>query len=214
MPRRITASTSGWAQTRSSTSGTVSRVSPPARSIGLLRLQRAGTQRVDRGAQLRRAAPRSSRPAAAQASAVSTPQPPAVVNDHDAPAAREGLRRERRGPFEGLLDGRRAQHAELAADAVEDAVVGRERARVARRRALALAARRRPSAAPAASRAVRRAHRGEEAARRRATPSRYAERDGGLRVGGEVLEVVGERASAPSCRSEIALLTPTPVSTA
>ena len=52
MPRKITASTAAWPATSSRTAGTVSRVSDPARSIGLLRLQRGGRIRVDRGAEV------------------------------------------------------------------------------------------------------------------------------------------------------------------
>src|SRR5262249_48129680 len=56
----------------------VSRVTRPARSIGLLRLQRAGTMP---SIAVRRSSGRgiSSRPAFTQASDVSTPQPPATV---------------------------------------------------------------------------------------------------------------------------------------
>ena len=63
----------------SSTSGIVSRVSPPARSIGLLRLQRAGTS-ASIFSLTGAGSATSSSPAAAQASAASTPHPPAVVN--------------------------------------------------------------------------------------------------------------------------------------
>src|SRR2546428_240049 len=78
-PRKRTASTSGCAHTRSSASGIVSRVSPPARSVGLWRLQRYGTI-VSTRARMSSGRRTSSRPAATQASAASTPQPPAVVN--------------------------------------------------------------------------------------------------------------------------------------
>ncbi len=82
MPRpryTITASTSGWRATSSSTSGIVSRVSPPARSIGLLRLHRGGSCSSIVGAQVVGQRRELERRSPAIASAVTTPQPPAVV---------------------------------------------------------------------------------------------------------------------------------------
>ena len=79
-PRYTTASISGCSATSAITSGIVSRVSPPARSIGLFRLQRGGSfvsiaSRRSSGS----GASTSSR-CAVIASAVTTPQPPAVVS--------------------------------------------------------------------------------------------------------------------------------------
>ena len=78
MPRWMIASTPSLAAIRSITSGIVSRVSPPARSIGLLRLQRGGTS-LSMAARRSSGSGINSRPCSAQASAAMTPQPPAVV---------------------------------------------------------------------------------------------------------------------------------------
>ena len=72
-------------RTSSITSGIVSRVSPPARSIGLLRLQRAGTSSSMRD-RISSGSGTSSRPWREQASAASTPQPPAAREHHRARA--------------------------------------------------------------------------------------------------------------------------------
>ena len=108
MPRKTTASTSGCAQIRSRTSGMVSRVSPPARSIGLCRLQRAGTSASMRGAQI---VGQRDHLEPGRGAGVGGEHAPAAGGgeDDDAPAARQRLRREGRGPLERLLDGRRAQ---------------------------------------------------------------------------------------------------------
>ncbi len=72
------ASTSGWRATISRMVGMVSLVSPPARSIGLLRLQRGGSS-ASSAATRSSGSASSSRSVPAMASAVTTPQPPAVV---------------------------------------------------------------------------------------------------------------------------------------
>ena len=127
----MTASTSGCAQSRSSTSGIVSRVSPPARSIGLPRLQRAGTRasiasRIESG--------RSIQFESFRGTCVRRQHAPSADRgkDHGSATVRKRLRRERRRPLESLFDRRRAQDAELATQAVEDPIVTGERARVTR----------------------------------------------------------------------------------
>ena len=111
-------------------------VSPPAKSMGLLRLHRGGSF-SSIAARRSSGSDASSRPGArAIASAVTTPHPPAVVSTA-VRGPRQRLRRERRRRLERLLDGRGARDPGLAAHAVEDAVVGREAAGVARRGALA-----------------------------------------------------------------------------
>ena len=72
--------TSGWVATSSITSGIVSRVSPPAQSIGLFRLQRGGSFWSIAAS---RSSGRSSSTRSGSrviASAVTTPQPPTVVS--------------------------------------------------------------------------------------------------------------------------------------
>ncbi|CAB4694970.1 unannotated protein [freshwater metagenome] len=78
IPRTSVASIDEWPTTASSTAGTVSFVSPPAKSIGLLRLHRGGSNpsRVDLRSSGRST---SSRFVVAVASAASTPHPPTVV---------------------------------------------------------------------------------------------------------------------------------------
>ena len=74
------ASTSGWSAISSITSGIVSRVSPPAQSTGLLRLQRGGSCSSIAAS---RSSGRSSSTRSGSrviASAVTTPHPPTVVS--------------------------------------------------------------------------------------------------------------------------------------
>ena len=127
--------------------------------------------------------------------------PAARGREHDhAPAARQRLRRERGRPLVGLLDRRRAQRAPLAADAVEDAVVARERAGVARGRALALG---RDAALHAARAACARVN-ARSASTKRA-PSAHAlevgERDRGLRDRRRSSRGSRRAWSARSCRT-------------
>ncbi len=118
--------------------------------------------------------------------------PAACGGEHDHPApARPGLRREGRCPFERLLDRRRAQHAELPADAVEHAIVAGQRPRVARSGALAFA---RGAALQQHERL-----RGSEAPERVEEGAPVADalgvcqRHRGVGVDGEVVQVVGDR---------------------
>ena len=117
-----------------------------------------------------------------------TPAPRGGEHDH-ATAGGQRLRRQGGCPLVGLLDGRRAQHAELAAHAVEDPVVAGERARVARRRPLALGG---DAALHEHQWLARRegAHRLDEAAAV-GNALQVGQRDIRLRVDGEVLQVVG-----------------------
>ena len=146
------------------------------------------------------------------ASAVTTPQPPAVVTTATSRAARQRLGREGRRGLERLLDGRGARDAGLAAHAVEHAVVARERAGVRRRGAL-----------PARGRAALEQH--ERLARRdraQAVEERAAvadaldvrEADRGRGVVGVVLEVVGDADHRGVARADTPRLIPMPVWTA
>ncbi len=106
-------------------------------------------------------------PQRAHASAASTPQPPAVVEHDHPPPARQRLRGERRRPLEGGFDVGARTAPSCSADAIEDAVVGGERA-VRERGALAFAR-------DAALHQHERLARGEPAHRRReAPPVRHA----------------------------------------
>src|SRR3974377_442643 len=109
-------------------SGIVARVSPPAKSIGLLRLHRGGSLSsiASRRSSGRGASSRTRERAMASAG---TPPPPAAVGGTG--PARQRLRREGARRLERLLDGDGARHPGLAAHGVEDAVVGGEAARVA-----------------------------------------------------------------------------------
>ena len=116
----MTASTRGAAPTISSTSGIVSRVSPPARSTGLLRLQRGGSFS---SIAARRSSGERQRGEAAACDRVGGDDAPAAGGRHDhgtfGPFGQR-LRGERRRRLERLLDRRGARDAGLAAHAVED----------------------------------------------------------------------------------------------
>ena len=125
--------TSGWAAISSITSGMVSRVSPPAQSTGLLRLQRGGSLVSICASRSSGSGIRRSTPEPAMASAVTTPHPPAVVSTTTFGPGRQRLGGERRRGLERLLDGGGPGDAGLAAHAVEHLVVGGQRAGVAGR---------------------------------------------------------------------------------
>ena len=154
---------------------------------------------VDRGAQVvgqRRRA--RGRRRATIASAVTTPQPPAVVTHRGARPGGQRLRRERRRRFERLLDRRRARDAGLAAHAVEDPVVGRERSRCGSPRRAGRPRSCRPSRArPACARATAREPLEERAPVGDALDVREAHR--GRVVVGVPVEVVGDRRPRPRC---------------
>ena len=126
----MTASTSGCPTMSSITSGIVSRVSPPARSTGLLRLQRGGSLRVDRGPQV--VGQRRRARGCVRAMRVGGDHAPAAGGgEHDdAVPLGQRLGGERGGRLERLLDGGRPRDAGLAAHAVEDPVVAGQRAGV------------------------------------------------------------------------------------
>ena len=167
----------------------VSRVSPPARSIGLPRLQRGGTS-ASIAARRSSGSAASARPAAAQASAASTPQPPAVVNTT--------VRRPRGSGWVAKVAAHSKACSTLGARSAPTcaATPSKMRSSLASE-PVWLAAARLPSARDAAleqhqrlSRRERARRLGEAAAVGHALEVR--ERDGGLGVRGEVVEVVRE----------------------
>src|SRR5262249_55804736 len=115
MPSWITPSTLACAQRRSSTAGVGLRVSPPARAARVAPTPARRHERVDARADL--VGKRHELEPGGGAGVRGEHAPAAGGReDDDAAAARERLRRERRRPLEGLLDGRGAQRAVLATD--------------------------------------------------------------------------------------------------
>ena len=191
MPRYTTACTAGCSAISRITSGIVSRVSPPAQSTGLLRLQRGGSSSSMAS---RRSSGRASRrrsPSRAMASAVTTPQPPAVVSTTTFGPAGAGC----------VANVAAASNASSTVAAlvipaarhspVEHLVVGGQRAGVARR-----------GAGPALGRPALDEHErlarggaGEAVEQRPAVGDALdvGQPDGGRRVVGVVVEVVGDR---------------------
>ena len=188
MPRKITASTSGCDAASSRIFGTVSRVSPPAMSTGLLRLHRGGSS-ASMAAIRSSGSGASSRSVPAMASAATTPQPPTVVTTTTRLPRGRGWEANVAATSKPSSTVRARATPGLADRAVEHTVVAGQRTGVAGRRPLAAG---RGAALDDDDRlALGHAPEALGEGSTVADALDVGQADPGLGVGGEVLEVVG-----------------------